>query len=90
MAKVRVYELAKELDMKPIPLFEKIKEMGFEVKSHMSSLDDDVVLTVRKNLLGRKGTDKNQDKAKKIIILSFGRLFALITSTTSLGFALTK
>ncbi len=68
MAKVRVYELAKELEMKPIPLLEKIRKMGFEVKSHMSSLDDDVVLTVRKNILGRKGTDKNQDKAKKIII----------------------
>ena len=37
---MRVYDLAKQLDMANKDLMDKIKELGIDVKSHSSSLDD--------------------------------------------------
>lgn len=39
--KMRVYELAKELEMRSKDLIEKINEMGIEVSSHMATLKSD-------------------------------------------------
>ena len=38
MAKIRVYELAKQLNMTNKVLLEKLKEMDIAVKSHMSAI----------------------------------------------------
>ncbi len=54
MAKVRVYELAKDLNLTNRALLNKMKEMKIEVKSHMSSLEDSTVRTIRQHLLGKK------------------------------------
>ena len=40
MSKIRIYELAKELNMSSKELIEKIKELDIEVNSHMSTLED--------------------------------------------------
>ena len=40
MAK-KVFELAKELDVNSLDLVEKLKDLGFPVRNHMSSLSDD-------------------------------------------------
>ncbi len=40
----KVFEFAKELDMKPLDLVEKLKDMGFSVRNHMNSLKDDEVV----------------------------------------------
>lgn len=40
MTKVRIYELAKELGVDNKVVVDKAKELGFDVKSHMSSLED--------------------------------------------------
>ena len=40
MPKVRVYEIAKQLDMNSKVLAEKLKELGIEGKNHMSTLED--------------------------------------------------
>jgi len=42
MAK-KVYELAKEIGIGAIDLVEKLKDMGFDVRNHMVSLDDETV-----------------------------------------------
>ena len=47
MAKIRVYELARTLNMNNKELLQKIEEMEIEVKSHMSSLDDEIVDKVK-------------------------------------------
>lgn len=47
MANVRVYELAKELEMSNHDLLEKLAGMGIEVKSHSSSLDADTAEKIR-------------------------------------------
>ena len=41
MSKVRVYEVAKELNLSSKEIMDKLKEYGFEVHSHMSTLEDE-------------------------------------------------
>ncbi len=53
MAKLRVYELAKDLNMTNKALLNKLKEMNIDAKSHMSSLDDSVVKQIKTNLFGK-------------------------------------
>jgi len=52
MAKVRVYELAKELDMDSMELVKKVVAGGMDVKNYMSTLDDDAVLRAKEIVSG--------------------------------------
>src|SRR4030042_1684369 len=52
MAKVRVYELAKELSMDSKELVEKLKTGGIPVKNYMSTLDEQFVAKAREVALG--------------------------------------
>ncbi|WDP91446.1 MAG: translation initiation factor IF-2 [Desulfobacter sp.] len=54
MAKVRVYELAKDLNMTNKQLLNKMKELKIQVKSHMSSLEDSAVIEIKNSLFGKK------------------------------------
>ena len=54
MGKIRVYELAREFNIKNKDLLERLSEMSISVSSHMSSLDDEVVDRVKANLRGNK------------------------------------
>ena len=54
MAKVRVYELAKELNMTNNQLLDKIKELKIDAKSHMSALDKSAVTAIKQHLFGKK------------------------------------
>lgn len=54
MAKIRVYELARKLNMDNKVLLQKIEEMEIDVKSHMSSLDAETAELIKTGLLGRK------------------------------------
>jgi translation initiation factor IF-2 len=53
MAKLRVYELAKDLNMTNKALLNKLKELDIDAKSHMSSLEDSAVKQVKTNLFGK-------------------------------------
>jgi translation initiation factor IF-2 len=57
MAKIRVYELARNLNMKNKELLDKLEEMKINVRSHMSSLDDDTVAEIKLNLQVKKKPD---------------------------------
>ncbi|MBW1751967.1 MAG: translation initiation factor IF-2 N-terminal domain-containing protein, partial [Deltaproteobacteria bacterium] len=52
MAKIRIYELARDLNMTNKTLLEKIHDLEIPVKSHMSSLDDETVARIKKVTLG--------------------------------------
>ena len=41
MSKIRVYEVAKQLELTSKEIMDKLKEYGFEVHSHMSTLEDE-------------------------------------------------
>lgn len=69
MAKIRLYELARDLNMTNKVLLEKIRGMDIEVRSHMSSLDDDTVKTIKKNLLGKKTVDEIDEKRIKPTVI---------------------
>jgi len=65
MAKIRVNELAKELNMKPNTLLDKLTKMNISVRSHVSPLEDDVVAKVRAEVRSRQadgGGGQAQDK----------------------------
>lgn len=53
MAKLRVYELAKELDMPNKDLVDKISSLGIQIKGHMSSLDEEEAQLVRDTVTGK-------------------------------------
>ncbi len=53
MAKVRIYELAKEFNMTNKALMDKLEEIKVEVRSHMSSLEDEQVSFIKEQLFGK-------------------------------------
>ena len=53
MAKLRVYELAKELDIPNKDLVEWISDLGIQIKGHMSSLGEEEAKLVRDTVMGR-------------------------------------
>ena len=53
MTKLRVYELAKELDMPNKDLVDKISSLGIQIKGHMSSLDEEEAQLVRDTVTGK-------------------------------------
>ena len=63
MGKMKVHELAKELDIPSKELVDKIKELGFDVKSHMSTLEDADVKKIKSKLSGNS-TKATSGKAK--------------------------
>ncbi len=52
MAKVRVYELARELNMESKQLVEKLLAGGMNIKNYMSTLDEQAVVRAREIALG--------------------------------------
>ncbi|MDO5294334.1 MAG: translation initiation factor IF-2 N-terminal domain-containing protein, partial [bacterium] len=48
MAKMKIYELAKNIDVHSKDIIEFLKNKGIEVKSHMSNIEDDQVALVKK------------------------------------------
>ncbi len=64
MAKIRIYELARDLNMTNKMLLEKMRDMDIDVKSHMSSLDDDTAESIKKNLLGSPAKAKEVEETR--------------------------
>lgn len=68
MANMRVYELARDLNMTNKILLEKLSEMEIAVKSHMSSLDDDTIARVKSALFGAKEETIEETRIKPTVI----------------------
>jgi translation initiation factor IF-2 len=54
MAKLRVYELARDLNTTNKALLEKLSDLDISVKSHMSALDDEVIAKIKSAFYGVK------------------------------------
>ena len=61
MGKIKLYELAKEMDVSSKDLLEKARKMGIELKSHLSVLSDEDVQKLR----GESKTKKKSDEKTK-------------------------
>ena len=68
MAKIRIYELARELNMTNRMLLEKLGEAGISVKSHMSSLEEETAEKIKGRLLGRAKQDVEITRVKPTVI----------------------
>ena len=62
MGKMKLHELAKELNLASKELLEKAREMGIEVKSHLSSLEEEEVERLRKKFSNQKEETKKKEK----------------------------
>lgn len=68
MAKIRVFELAKDLNITNKVLLEKMQELNISVISHLSSLEDEDVVKIRENVLGGKRKKTEEARVKPTII----------------------
>lgn len=71
MGKIRIYELAKALNIKSTELVDMLKELGIEAKSHMSTLEEETADLVKEMLAGGEGKPsekevEEEDTAQKI------------------------
>ncbi len=65
MKKIRINELARELEVKPGVIIEMLPELGVqEKKTHSSSVDEDVALELRKRLLGPSASPRGTSRAE--------------------------
>jgi len=68
MSKIRVYELARELNLTNKVLMDKLQTMGVTVGSHMSSLDDEVVTRAKAVIFGKKARAVEDTRVKPTVI----------------------
>ena len=68
MAKTRVYELARDLNLTNQILLSKLNELDISVKSHMSSLDDEAVAKVKTVIFGKKEVSIEETRVKPTVI----------------------
>jgi len=68
MSKIRVYELARELNLTNKALMEKLTGLNITVASHMSTMDDDAVQRVKAALFGKKGAAVEEKRVKSTVI----------------------
>lgn len=69
MTKVRVYELAKELNISSKELMDKIEELDINVKSHMSSIEEEEALLIKDLLTEDKSLEEDDiEELKEEII----------------------
>ena len=64
LGKMKLYELAKEMDVSSKELLEQAKEMGINIKSHLSVISDEDVKNL-KDKYQRKGASNTSKKEEK-------------------------
>ncbi len=68
MAKIRIYELARDLNLTNNDLIDKIRDMDISVKSHMSSLDDNEVAKIKASLFRKRSDEVIETRVKPTVI----------------------
>ena len=66
LGKIKVHELAKELDLTSKDIITKAEELGIEVKNHLSSLEEDAIEKIKKALSNKVASkEEKNNKAEK-------------------------
>jgi translation initiation factor IF-2 len=68
MAKIRVYELARQFNMTNKVLLERLMEMNISVKSHMSVVDEETASRAKEVILGQKTEILIEKRVKQTVI----------------------
>lgn len=74
MTKLRVHELAKELDKTNKEVLDFLKKENVDVKSHMSSLEEEQVLMVKKAFSSNPEEEKRKRLQRKRTLPWFSAL----------------
>ena len=61
MSKMRVYDLAKKLEKSNTEMVEILTGLGVAIKSHMSSIDEDLVPMVQESLQKAKADESKKE-----------------------------
>ena len=69
MGKIRIYELARELNMTNTELVDRLHEIEYPVKSHMSSIDESELPDIKAKLSGKKKAAKLEEKRIKPTVI---------------------
>ena len=69
MAKMRVYELARDLNLTNKMLLSKLSDLDISVKSHMSSLDDETVARIKSAIFGKEKTEAVEETRIKPTVI---------------------
>jgi translation initiation factor IF-2 len=67
LARYRVYEIAREFDLSSEALVKILLEIGIDVKSHMSSIDEAAVEKIREKFTLEKEVMKERDEQKRAL-----------------------
>ena len=65
MSKMRIYELAKQIEKDNAEIVALLKEKGIDVKNHMSSIDDEAINIVKAAFGGKEEVKKEEAKPEK-------------------------
>ena len=68
MAKIRIYELARDLNMTNKALLEKLRNMDISVKSHMSGVDEEAIPGIKEALFGNTSEVVTEKRVKSTVI----------------------
>jgi len=69
MAKIRVHELAKDLNMKNKELLAKLHDLGMELSSHMSTMEEAAAEGAKAHILGKVKTDVVEETRVKQTVI---------------------
>ncbi|MBR1444422.1 MAG: translation initiation factor IF-2 N-terminal domain-containing protein, partial [Firmicutes bacterium] len=67
LAKIRVYELAKSLNIGNKELVSKLQELGINVKNHMSSISEEEAQSVRELFEEPKKNEEKKDAPSHVV-----------------------
>ncbi|MCG6909669.1 MAG: translation initiation factor IF-2 [Deltaproteobacteria bacterium] len=68
MGKIRIYELARDLNMTNKQLLEKLEELGIPAKSHMSSFEESEVEGIKAKIHGKKQPELVEKRIRPSVI----------------------
>ncbi len=68
MTNIRVYELARDLNMTNKALLNRLRDIDISVKNHMSSLDNEAVAMIKSNLFGSLAENVEETRVKSTVI----------------------
>jgi len=84
MARLRVYELARDLNMTNKVLLEKLGDLDISVKSHMSALDDDIIDKIKSSFFSiqEKKETVEETRIKPTVIRRRRKMVKAVVSAT--------
>ncbi len=69
MAKIKAYQLAKEFNLSSAALVQLLREMGYELKSHMSTVDDEMRAKIESKFAKQREEVKQEYARKSKLIV---------------------